>query len=316
MTDIEIRPFREEDRPAIVALQNARRPPHLQETVAEWERQDAKRPPEEVRLRLCAGEPAVAYLVAVDRGTSAWRKPGVCGLGLWVAREHQRQGIGGALYEKALEFARAWGLSRVTTYIRLFEPDEPAVPFLQKRGFAEVDREVPVILDLKTFDPSAFTRPAPRGIRLLSFADVPDTEENWRRLYELDEVVDRDIPTNGPRHEFPPFEQWRKAQEGPEWDPRAVILAENEAGDWIGLSALSFQEGTNIAWTNITGVLPEYRGRGIALALKLQAIAAAQARGCPLVTTENHEDNAPMRAINKKLGFTPDAPGVSYRKDL
>ena len=85
MTNIEIRPFRDEDRPAIVAIRNARKPPHLQETVAEWEREDALRSAEEVCLRLCVGEPAVAYLNAVDQGTSAWRKPGVCSFGLWVA---------------------------------------------------------------------------------------------------------------------------------------------------------------------------------------------------------------------------------------
>ncbi len=65
-----------------------------------------------------------------------------------------------------------------------------------------------------------------------------------------------------------------------------------------------------------TGVLPAYRGRGIAMALKLRAIEAAIARGCPLITTENHEDNAPMRAINRKIGFVPDSPGVSYSKAL
>jgi hypothetical protein len=48
----------------------------------------------------------------------------------------------------------------------------------------------------------------------------------------------------------------------------------------------------------------------------LNALDAARARGYPLILTENHEDNAPMRAINQKLGFVPDAPGISYRKEL
>ncbi len=316
MTDIEIRPWRPEDRPAIVAFQNARRPPHLQETVAEWERRDALRPAGEVFLRLCVGDPAIAYLAAGDRGTSAWRMEGVCGLGLWVARERQRRGIGAALYEKALEFARARGLNRLTTYVRLFEPDEPAVRFLEKRGFVEVDRDVPVKLDLTMFDPAQFTSPAPDGVRFLSYAEAGDTEANRRRLYALTHALERDIPTNDVLPESPPFEEFSKDFDRPEWDSNALALAETAAGEWVGLTQLGFQENTNIAWTFLTGVLPDYRGKGIALALKLRAIQAALRRGCPLITTENHEDNAPMRAINRKLGFTPDAPGVSYSRDL
>ena len=103
---------------------------------------------------------------------------------------------------------------------------------------------------------------------------------------------------------------------GPEFDANAVVLAENADGDWVGMSVLGFQEHTTIGWTNITGVAREYRGQGVALALKVKALETAKARGCTLILTENHEDNAPMRAINKKLGFTPDAPGVTYVKTL
>lgn len=315
-TNIEIRPWRPEDRPAIVAFQNARKPPHLQETVAEWERGDALRPAGEVILRLCVGEPAHAYLSAVDRGTSAWRKEGVCGIGIWVAREYQRQGIGAALYEKAREFARARGLKRAATYIRLFAPDEPAVRFLEKRGFVEVDRDVPVLLDLTQFDAARFTSPAPDGIRFLSYAEAGDTDAHRHKLYALNCALVRDIPTHDVMPESPPFEEFSKDFGRPEWDSNALILAENAAGDWIGLTQLGFQEGTNIGGTFLTGVLPGERGKGIALALKLRAIDAAIARGCPLLTTENHEDNAPMRAINRKLGFVPDAPGISYRKEI
>ena len=32
------------------------------------------------------------------------------------------------------------------------------------------------------------------------------------------------------------------------------------------------------------------------------------------MTTENHEDNAPMLAINSKFGFIPEPAMVSYNK--
>ena len=316
MTDLEIRPYRDEDRAAIVALRNARKPPHLQETVAEWEREDALRSAEEVSLRLCAGEPAVAYLSATDQGTSPWRKPGVCGFGLWVEKGHQRRGIGGALFEEMLGFARQRGLDRAMIYLRLFEPDEPAVRFLKGRGFAEVDRDVPVKLDLTAFDASHFARPGTEGVRLVSMTEAGDTEANRRKFYALGAALLPDIPTNDVHPEFPPYEEFVKGFSQTEYDPDALIFAETGAGEWVGVTQFGFQEHTNVGWTFFTGVLPAYRGKGLAMALKLRAIDAAQARGCPLLTTENHEDNAPMRAINRKLGFVPDAPGVSYSKNL
>ena len=316
----EIRPFRDGDREAVTQLQNRDKPPHLWETVAEWERSDARRPETEVRLRLCAADPgtdtAVAYLGIVDRGTSAYRKIGVCTFGLWVDQDWRRQGIGGALYERAEAFAQERGAKRIETQFRLFRPDEPAVRFFESRGFVETDREVPALLDLTTFDPAPHVRPSPEGLRLRTLAEAGDTEENRRRLWALDCAVHTDVPSHGGLPEMPPFEQWVRELEGPEWDPSACIMAEDESGTWVGVSVLGFTEGTNVGHTYITGVLREWRGRGVATALKLRAIQAAQDRQCSLILTENHEDNAPMRAVNRRLGFVADAPGVTYSKEI
>ncbi len=316
MTHFDIRPFRDEDRAAIVAGRNKERPAHHQSAVAEWERDDARRAAEQVSLRLCVGEPATAYLSVVDRSTTPRRKPGVCGFDLWITSERWSEALAEALYGKAAEFARSREAKRLTTYLTLYAPDDPLVPFLTQRGFTEVDRIVPVMLDLTAFDPAKFLSPAPDGISFFSYAEAGDTDENQRKLYGLDETLDRDVPTNDTHGEPPPFEEWVKRFDRPEHDSNALLLAANEAGDWIGISQLGFQEHTNIGWTFLTGVRREYRGLGIAYALKLRALDAAIARGCPLILTENHEDNAPMRAINKKLGFVPDAPAVSYSKDL
>jgi len=316
MTTLDIRPFHEEDREAIIAGRNKARPAHHQRSAQEWERMEASRAAGEVILQLCVGEPATAYLGAEDRSTTARRKPGVCSFDLWIAPEHWSEELADALYEKSGEFAHSRHAKRLSTYLTLFAPDDPLVPFLMRRGFVEVDRIVPVMLDLTTFERDRFPEPAPVGIRFFSYAEAGDTDENRRRLYALRSTLDRDVPTNDVHAEPPPFEEWQKRFDRPEHDPNALAVAVSDAGEWIGVSQLGFQEQTNIAWTFMTGVLPEYRGQGIAYALKLRAIDAAIARGCPLILTENHENNAPMRAINRKLGFVPDAPGVSYSKDI
>lgn len=316
MTTFSICPFREDDRAAIVEGRNKARPAHHHRSLAEWQDDDARKPAGEVSLRLCAGEPTFAYLSAVDRSTTARRKPGVVGFDLWVAPEQWSEMLAEALYEKAFEFARSHDAKRLTTYLTLFDLDDPLVPFLTQRGFAEVDRIVPVMLDLTTFDRQQFVSPAPDGIRFFSYAEAGDTDSHRRRLYALTVRIDPDVPTNDGQSESPPFEEFSKFFDRPEWDSNSLFLAANAAGEWMGASQLGFQQHTNVGWTFLTGVLPEYRGQGIAFALKLRAIDAAIARGCPLILTENHEDNAPMRAINKKLGFVSDAPGVSYSKDI
>ncbi|WP_230272887.1 hypothetical protein [Deinococcus sp. 6YEL10] len=57
----------------------------------------------------------------------------------------------------------------------------------------------------------------------------------------------------------------------------------------------------------------EWRGHGLGLALKLAAARAALARGFTHSHTGNHTGNAPMLAINDRLGFTREAAMVTLR---
>ncbi len=54
-----------------------------------------------------------------------------------------------------------------------------------------------------------------------------------------------------------------------------------------------------------TGVLRAFRGRGIGLMLKRQSLARAAAAGITQVVTHNDDTNAPMLAINRRLGYRP-----------
>ncbi len=58
----------------------------------------------------------------------------------------------------------------------------------------------------------------------------------------------------------------------------------------------------------MTAVKRAWRGRGIAQTLKRAQIAWAIENGFDLLETTNEVRNAPMRAVNLKLGYTP-APG-------
>ncbi|MBP1693528.1 MAG: hypothetical protein H6Q37_1411, partial [Chloroflexi bacterium] len=56
------------------------------------------------------------------------------------------------------------------------------------------------------------------------------------------------------------------------------------------------------------GVLRTHRGRKIAQALKVIALRYARQNGAQVIRTDNDSLNAPILAINRKLGYQPQ-PG-------
>jgi GNAT superfamily N-acetyltransferase len=64
-----------------------------------------------------------------------------------------------------------------------------------------------------------------------------------------------------------------------------------------------------------TGTLRAYRGRGLARLAKLGVMRRLAELGVTLALTENDETNAPMLAINQRLGYRPMESRYSYVLD-
>jgi RimJ/RimL family protein N-acetyltransferase len=71
-----------------------------------------------------------------------------------------------------------------------------------------------------------------------------------------------------------------------------------------------------VLYQGITGPRREYRGRGLARALKLRTIEYARAQGKREIRTWNDTLNAPMLAINVKLGFVRQPAWITFEKIL
>jgi GNAT superfamily N-acetyltransferase len=230
---------------------------------------------------------------------------------LAVALEHRQRGVGGTLFENVIAFSR--DRSARLIYTAYFErPDGlPAAAFLAHRGFVELERFLPSHLDVTAFNPMRFTddvqRVEAQGVRLFTYADVPDTPENRRRLYELEQAAHATQPFREVEpYVAEPYEEWERGFQ--EWDPSAVFLAAAPDGAWVGLVS-------GLEWY-FTGVHPDWRGKGIATALKVKMITVAKERGIAQMPTENHGDNAAMIAVNRKLGFIFDASEIAVVKWL
>ena len=80
------------------------------------------------------------------------------------------------------------------------------------------------------------------------------------------------------------------------------------------MSFLKFPPVRGTIWTGYTCCHPDYRGRGIAQAVKLQSLAQAAELGVPLVCTDNDSENAPMLHINERLGYVRRPGFVEHHK--
>ena len=73
----------------------------------------------------------------------------------------------------------------------------------------------------------------------------------------------------------------------------------------VAMSFLEFPVERGHVHTRNTASEPDYRGRGIAQAVKNESVGQAIRLGLPRIRTGNDSQNAPILAINRKLGYVP-----------
>jgi len=101
------------------------------------------------------------------------------------------------------------------------------------------------------------------------------------------------------------FEEWRQHWiDAPSFLTDAFFIAIDRDGRWLGMSNLQRSiEDPSFIWQGLTGVRREARGKGLAMALKLETVRYAQAIGVDHIKTWNDQSNRPMLAINEAMGF-------------
>ncbi|NJD27710.1 MAG: GNAT family N-acetyltransferase [Chloroflexi bacterium] len=224
-------------------------------------------------------------------------------LNVEVDVSHRRRGIGTRLLEAVTTRAADHGLS---TMVSVVAADTGSLAFAARHGFVERDRRSESKIDLSTFDVNAFAdvlqRAADRRIRFAVMADI-DTPEMRRRLFTLANQVTGDMPSVDPMEPLT-YDQFVAAWlEGPS-ARRELLVIGLEDDDPVAVSMVTVFPG-GIAYNWMTGVMPSHRGRGLGLAAKVEALRRAKAAGIDEVWTENHNRNAPMLAINARLGYEP-----------
>ncbi len=160
---------------------------------------------------------------------------------------------------------------------------------------------VRLMLELDSFEDAGFLNVA--GVRFATLAELGDSFQHRRMLYELNKTCAADIPERGEFYTFAEYLEVRIGAAG--YDPAGVIVA-LDGNDWVGFSMTSIRPGC--AFSDMTGVLAGYRGRGISLALKALAIDFARRSGRRWLRAMHHPANAAAIGMNRRLGFFDDVP--------
>ena len=300
--DFVIRELRREDPPAVAKLELELVPDQVLTPELLWQR--ASRTIEREQLRVWVAE-LDGEIAAYAHASFEWSvpTPGKGRFWIGVLPAARGRGVGTALYEEALGHLRSHGAWRARTSV---DDDPNGTRFLERRGFerSKVDRVSALELaGAELPEPSV-----PKGFEVAPLGQARNREND---LYEICVAGEIDMPGDEPETELS-FEDWRQDDYGsPALSDEGSFVA--LAGDRaVSLAFLTIDPERRLAYNQMTATLPEFRRRGLALAVKLAAARWAVQNGYERIVTENEATNAGMLALNERLGYRPLYDQVSY----
>ncbi|MBV9595316.1 MAG: GNAT family N-acetyltransferase [Chloroflexi bacterium] len=242
-------------------------------------------------------------------------------LRLNVDPDFQRQGVGACLYSGLLDHVVAnWNPRQISAEASEVRPW--SVAFLQHRGFEEAHRRWDAALEVAEGKlerlPSATRRVADQGLSVVTLADERQRRGDHfaRDLYEFEQRIYRDEPGYDPEGSLL-FDQFLAVELNPETALDGGSFLALDGTRMVAISRLRRDSRRpGILHVGFTGVDAAYRGRGLALALKLLTIDYARQHGFVEIRTENDATNAPMLHINLELGFKLEPASVILHKPL
>ena len=230
-----------------------------------------------------------------------------------VVPDARRRGRGTALLAAVSERANSAG--KVALHIPASDARPDGVDFLAHRGFREYERNKTVHLDL-----AGMTAPPvdlPVGVSLTTLAERPALIEG---VHAVAVETYADIPGGDTPMAAGDLDEFRvRDVDRPSIPPTAFFIATEDAtGQVVGYANLLLQppHQRRIAWHAMTAVTREWRGRGLATALKRATISWAIADGLDVLEAGNDMDNLAMRAVNARLGYVPSPDHVVMRGPL
>jgi len=236
---------------------------------------------------------------------------------LKVHETHRCQGVGARLWHQMTLEASRVSAKGLYTFVR--EDDQPSRVWAERRGFAVGLVRHESVLDVDAFAERRVGEQArERARRCPTDTTIHDMSRywimgaEWTRLAGVFARLFGDSP-GVPSPANTSFEEYfeRTWIMNSRLDSRAFFVADHR-GKWVGTAfAIRMREHQPELWSQFTGVLPEFRGTGLAYALKLRTILYAAANGFRQMRAFNLSGNDRMLAINDAFGFQR-VPGLMW----
>lgn len=237
-----------------------------------------------------------------------------------VRQSHRRQGVGSLLMRELLALMDAEGRTTATFNAHLPE----AHAFLSAIGAVEKHRSMENRMAFAGLDDNALARwradalSAERGLRLEIHAGRVPFERLATLMAPLSALLE-DAPTTGlarapMRFELEGFHAWYEEMDRRGGEHFLVLLLD---GDEVAAvcDASWNQLYPDRMFQRLTAVAPRWRGKGLAKGVKAVMLQLVRERHPEVVmaVTQNAEVNAPMLAINRRLGFAPHRHDGAYQ---
>jgi GNAT superfamily N-acetyltransferase len=206
-----------------------------------------------------------------------------------VPADFRRAGVGSRLVAATTEVAAGTRARSILTVV-----GDGSRAFAERHGFTigrRLSHSRAVLADI----PPA--PPVPAGLELAGFDELPDPRAVW----EASAAVAEHDPSG--LSEIPVYEEWLAT----EWsapdhalDLSVAVLDGDRVAAFVSTAA---DRERGAVWSNLTGTVPAYRGRGLAKLVKAVALARCRDAGLTEALTGNDADNRPMLAVNEWLGY-------------
>jgi GNAT superfamily N-acetyltransferase len=229
----------------------------------------------------------------VVQGT--WFPPPLAMIHVTVARDHERKGVGGALF-RALEASLPDTIATIGTGVD--DTDDESIAIAKGQGFLVTQHGIESELELSDLpEPTMLPGVTFEDISALTFPDEDAVEAMLIDSQTNPEAAEGFVSTLDTYREFAAKVQIEiAALARVDGQPAAIMIGEVEDGV-LGIA--------------YTGVGRSFRGRGVALALKQYGHRLAAEAGATVCRTTNEESNAGIRRVNTKLGYR--VTGGHYR---
>jgi GNAT superfamily N-acetyltransferase len=231
-----------------------------------------------------------------------------------VKPEWRGQGAGRRLYEDVEQAARQAQVKQLQISIRDNCPECRA--FAEQCGFTERSHSIGMALDLNAFDDRPYDQMIAKlkgeGFQFTSMEALGNMEAAQRNLYALNNMTTMETPGSEGRPAWLSFDDFKEKVCRADWYKPAgqMVVIDTATGGWAAMSAITRFAGVDYAYNLHTGVDKRYRGRKLAQAVKVLALRYARAvLGVNTVHTQHNSHNAPMIAIDRKMGYV-QTPGL------